>query len=400
MKAYFPTAWVVGLMLTLTSIHTDRLLCPSQAFTAAATTTTRAKHVIAEQMEIATTKKSRVTGGRSRSLAIPRGGSGDGSSLKMMSASTAVSFLEQTIIPAITSGPYGVLALTAISASIVVPLTLYKQLYAISVGYGGAIFAIGLALQLAFQPVSLLGRTCNYILMFYGARLASYLLLRQFTRKVPLENRSKKPSSIPQRMSLALSVSLFYAFQATPALMLLRNISNVSIPNSWQFIVTQSGIGLAVVGALLEAVADWQKYLIKMSSPSNTTKGNSFTGPTGWTYRICRHPNYLGEVLFWTGIFVGGIPSLGKNVVAWLSSVLGYVGTCIVYFPAGPLELSFLLTYRIFTLDALYNLSGIVSIMNSATSRIETRHVKTYGGQLNYESWAAKVKSPLIPFCG
>lgn len=304
------------------------------------------------------TKKDRATSNLASPLNIPRGGETE----LNMAPTTAAAGLESLLYPVLQAGPYGVVALTAVAAAAVVPLTMYKQLYSISVGYGAAIFCIGLALQFAFQPTALIGRAFIGALMFYGVRLAAYLLLREATRKTPSQGGMKQ-SPILKRIPLALSVSLFYAFLTVPAMATLRNLGAL-LPGSKELLVTQAGVGLAIFGAVLEAVADLQKYLVKQSS--SNTKENQFYGPTGLTYSICRHPNYLGEILFWAGVFIGGVPSFGTSPIAWVSSALG--------------------------------LFGIVSIMRKATSRLEGRQEEKYTGQEKYDTWAKKVKAPLVPF--
>ncbi|CAB9507829.1 Protein of unknown function (DUF1295) [Seminavis robusta] len=282
-------------------------------------------------------------------LTIPRGGA----ALNMAS-------VETLIIPALQSGPWGIVALTGIAAVAVIPLTLIRQLYSISVGYGMAIFLAGISLQHAFGlPAKSLGGLITGGLMFYGLRLALYLFVREQTRKTP--TAARKEGSIVAKLTLASSVSLFYALLSTPAMYALRNVQ--ALTTSTSLLVTQGGIGVALCGALLEATADLQKYLVKQSSSSSD---ESFQGPTEWTYRICRHPNYLGEVLFWAGMFVTGVPSFGTNVVAWIASLLG--------------------------------LYGIVSIMSKATARLEEQQQEKYTGQAKYDAWTKQVKSPLVPF--
>jgi len=330
-------------------------------------------------------------------LDIPRGGADTTTSTELN-----MSPVQNILFPALTSGPYGVVALTALATVVVVPLTMYKQLYAISVGYGAAIMVIGLALQAAFQPTTVVGQAFVGALGFYGFRLAAYLQLREMTRKTPLEGE-RKSSPILKRIPLALSVSLFYAFLTYPALAALRNLPNL-VPSSTEMVVTQSGIGMAIFGAVLEAVADLQKYLVKQSSKN--TKNDEFHGPTGLSYRICRHPNYLGEILMWAGVFVGGVPSFGKSVIAWLSSVMGLIGT--LFFCVWLMVLSSMLVFASFFVVVLltqtdfgfnvWQLAGILSIMGNATTRLEERQKKKYGGQKKYKEWTEKVNSPLVPF--
>lgn len=70
--------------------------------------------------------------------------------------------------------------------------------------------------------------------------------------------------------------------------------------------------------------------------------------------------------MFWTGIFLSGLPAMGKSIVAYVSSILGYV--------------------------------GIVKIMMGANASLEKRQAENYGGQEKYESWKKKTPYPLIPF--
>ena len=89
--------------------------------------------------------------------------------------------------------------------------------------------------------------------------------------------------------------------------------------------VAQIGCGLAWAGAIIEAVADAQKFLQKRRDYSQKA-GGTFTGPMGGLYASCRHPNYFGEVLFWFGLFVAGLPSFGSQVIPYTAGGLGLWG--------------------------------------------------------------------------
>jgi steroid 5-alpha reductase family enzyme len=255
---------------------------------------------------------------------------------------------------ALQSGPYGVLALSAVTWSVVLPLTLYKKVYGIGVAYGFSVFAAGLALLQVFSGGNsaaagpLLAGAC----MFYGARLGGYLLLREAVRN---QTSAIKNGSIPSRIIFSLSLALFYAFLTTPVMYALREPVTSTI--------AMSGAYLAWFGAVVEAVADAQKLLVKQANKDSEGK---FVGPTSLVYRISRHPNYLGEVLMWVGLFVGGAPSFGKSIPAWACSILG--------------------------------VTGIVSIMTKALSGLEKKQAEKYGGQEKYETYKAQVKWPLLPF--
>jgi steroid 5-alpha reductase family enzyme len=80
------------------------------------------------------------------------------------------------------------------------------------------------------------------------------------------------------------------------------------------------GWALWVVGFTIEALADHQKTVFR-SDPSNA--GRFIT--TGLWARS-RHPNYFGEVLLWTGLWVTGFAHYTGG--AWLtaaSPVLSYL---------------------------------------------------------------------------
>jgi steroid 5-alpha reductase family enzyme len=65
------------------------------------------------------------------------------------------------------------------------------------------------------------------------------------------------------------------------------------------------GIGTMIFGSLFEAVADVQLYNFK-----NSTRMEGKIQNTG-LWGLCRHPNYFGEILFFTGAFICNY-SIGK----------------------------------------------------------------------------------------
>jgi len=253
------------------------------------------------------------------------------------------------------------------------PLTLYRQAYSFSVGYGFSVFSMALACAFAFRPpipscITKAGSDPSFLLLsstlFYGLRLGIFLFVRELT--VPSKAKSIKEmdkTPRPKRVVLSANVSLFYALMTGPLMYALRS------PAAQGNRVALGGAAMAWFGAALEAVTDLQKWIFNRRSEGGEVDGKKvFSGPTGWAYSVVRHPNYLGEVLFWTGLFVGGAPSFGRNYVAWIGSLLG--------------------------------LAGIWAIMMGAAKRLEGVQKKSYEGQEKYESWISKSKYPLIPFLG
>jgi steroid 5-alpha reductase family enzyme len=78
----------------------------------------------------------------------------------------------------------------------------------------------------------------------------------------------------------------------------------------------KAGFSLWLIGWIIEAVADYQKFVFK----SKAENRNNFI--TSGLYSRIRHPNYLGEILIWTGIFIYTIPVLsGWSWLAVISPV-------------------------------------------------------------------------------
>ena len=67
---------------------------------------------------------------------------------------------------------------------------------------------------------------------------------------------------------------------------------------------------MQALGLLIEAVADQQKA-------AHRKKTNTFV--KGGLYRLSRHPNYLGEILFWVGSFIAAIGSLTGTLVHFIA---------------------------------------------------------------------------------
>ena len=224
-------------------------------------------------------------------------------------------------------------ALYAICSLVVVPLTWYRTAYSFSVGYGLSIAAASLALlsSFAFSGGGTIGisqlmtaKGAPTILactaLVYGLRLAAFIYVREHTveeKRRVFEDMDRKPPL--KRTPLALGVSMLYAFMVSPALFAFRGtLSAGSVSERLQVFFT----GVAAFGMLLESIADQHKYEVKRQCP----KGGKFVGPTTWTYKLCRHPNYLGEILHWAGIFGAGCVSFGTSIVAWVGGVLGLAG--------------------------------------------------------------------------
>lgn len=266
---------------------------------------------------------------------------------------------------ALQSGGLGVLGLAAVTSSVVTPLTIYRQIYSFTVSYALTFSVVGMVLNKTFPAATPLAQSLMGALVFYGLRLAAHLLFREVTvasKREVIRNFDKTPRL--KRIPFALGVGLFFAFMGTPALYLSR--SGASLGEVGTKIAT-TGVSLAWFGAIVEAWTDTHKLWAKRGKD----EAMDFTGPSTWWYGLSRHPNYFGEIVFWTGVFLSGAPAMLSPSLLTIGS--GITGVC-----------SFL------------GIFGILQTMLGATKRLETKQEEKYGGQMPFEEWKAKT-SMLFP---
>ena len=78
------------------------------------------------------------------------------------------------------------------------------------------------------------------------------------------------------------------------------------------------GVSIAIMGLLLETLADYQKYQFKLQNPKQ------FMSIGLW--KRVRHPNYTGELMFWWSVYLIAV-SQGSNFLSiigpiWLTLIL------------------------------------------------------------------------------
>ena len=116
------------------------------------------------------------------------------------------------------------------------------------------------------------------------------------------------------------------------------------------------GLVISCAGLVLESVADAQKTAQKKQNPNMVA--------TQGLYRLVRCPNYLGEIIFWLGVFVGGI-SAYRGLGQWIMAIVALV--CIVF------------------------------IMFNGAQRLEKRQNSRYGKDPAYQAYVNKTPI-LLPF--
>lgn len=231
----------------------------------------------------------------------------------------------------------------------------YKYVYFISLGYGFSIAVMGGAMLVLDYGSLTPGTVALYLLfVLYGCRLGGYLLAREiksasYRSTMKREIKDGKSMKMIAKFSIWISCALLYTLQVSPVFFRLQNGGGT---DAWCL----AGATVMAFGIGLEAAADWQKSKAKKENPKRfCDKG---------LYRIVRCPNYFGEVLFWTGVFVSGVNVL-SSPWQWAAAVIGYV--CIVY------------------------------IMFGGARRLELRQNRNYGEEKEYRAYVQKTPI-LIPF--
>ncbi len=258
---------------------------------------------------------------------------------------------------------WGLLGILFIVCAVLCAVGFWKFVYFLSVGYGLAVAGGGIAVFVMYllaptaTPLWLL-LVQTLLFVAYGARLSGFLLIREFKNasfrktevaKASLAKNDEKKMPVFVMIFIWLIVAALYVMQVSPELFRWRNASE-------DLVVPLVGIGISVFGLLLESVADRQKSAQKKENPGMVA--------TRGLYRLVRCPNYLGEILFWTGVFVSGL-STYRGAGQWIFAVAAFV--------------------------------SIVFIMFNGAQRMEKRQMKQYGHLEEYREYADR--TPIIlPF--
>jgi steroid 5-alpha reductase family enzyme len=236
-----------------------------------------------------------------------------------------------------------------------------KMVYFFSLGYGYGIAAIALTLGVLFwSALTWYMGALLLVLFLYGVRLATYLLVRElkhpaYVKTVSFDQVNNEDRSPFVLCMIWFSCVILYICQTFPVTAHLDALAHGAVPNPvWAY----AGLGLAVIGFLLETVADWQKNAAKKTDPKRWVD-------TG-VYRWVRCPNYLGEVLLWMGVLVSGIPAF-CTWWHWTLALLGFL--------------------------------GITYVMFSGARRLELRQDHNYGDNPDYQAYKKRVPImlPLLP---
>lgn len=232
-----------------------------------------------------------------------------------------------------------------------------KFVWFISIGYGAAVAGEGIAMFFLFwNRLTLPTVLILVVLTAYAMRLGGFLALREIKsasyRKEAKEiTKDGSDMAFGVKFAIWITVVALYVCQVSPVFYRLSN-------NAANDVSVWIGLAVMLLGVIFESTADKQKSAAKKINPNRFCDTGLFS--------FVRCPNYLGELLLWTGMFISGIGAYNGGI-QWAIAIIGYV--CITY------------------------------IMFSGARRLELRQNKRYGSDTEYQKYvkSTPIMVPFIP---
>ena len=155
----------------------------------------------------------------------------------------------------------------------------------------------------------------SLLVVIWALRLSSFLYLR--IHRTGKDGRFDQLKTSPIRFLVPWTIQGLWVF-LTMIVVIVINSQADSAPalGIWDAI----GLSIWLLGFGIEVIADNQKTVFN-TEPNNQGK---WIDSGLWSYS--RHPNYLGEILLWTGIACFGISCFtGLERFAWISPIFIYL---------------------------------------------------------------------------
>ena len=155
----------------------------------------------------------------------------------------------------------------------------------------------------------------SLLVVIWALRLSSFLYLR--IHRTGKDGRFDRLKTSPIRFLVPWTIQGLWVF-LTMIVVIVINSQADSAPELgiWDAI----GLLMWLLGFSIEVIADNQKSAFN----ANSENQGKWIDSGLWSYS--RHPNYLGEIMLWTGIACFGISCFsGMERLAWISPIFIYL---------------------------------------------------------------------------
>ena len=165
------------------------------------------------------------------------------------------------------------------------------------------------------EPPSLRELIISVLVVIWSLRLSFFLYFR--IHRTGKDGRFDQLKTSPIRFLVPWTLQGLWVFLTMIVVIVINSQADSAPPlGIWDAV----GLFVWVLGFGIETIADQQKTVFN-TEPTNRGK---WIESGLWSYS--RHPNYLGEILLWTGIAFFGISCFtGLERVAWISPIFIYI---------------------------------------------------------------------------
>ena len=165
---------------------------------------------------------------------------------------------------------------------------------------GSATYLAVMALALvAASPVDLRSTMIAAMVAVWAVRLGLFLFLR--IRRVGVDRRfDRLKARLPAFLMTWTLQGAWVSLACAPALAAITSRAPAPGVDGWLLV----GTAIWLAGFAIEVTADEQKRRFRLR-PENAER---FIDSGLWSW--CRHPNYFGEILLWSGLAIAAVPAL------------------------------------------------------------------------------------------
>ena len=217
--------------------------------------------------------------------------------------------------------PLSVITLSLLGSS----LGFHSYLWFATVGYTVSLGLISLVALICYNAlpsntqIPKLSNLQAFMVLVWSIRLTAFLLYREYVSWPSLHAKTKRvdeESHDETKLGVWLTCGAFYAAQSSPFCYRLQAAVD-GVKTNWG-LVGKFGIFAQFIGLLFESIADAQKATFK------ATEGNRNNWCNIGLWKHFSHPNYLGETIFWLGVYLGGIGCYTASY-QYVISTIGFV---------------------------------------------------------------------------